>query len=494
MEKALGHIVQNLGISCLKDCKRFSSAVADFLPSFEYEAERKALCACICSEVSEQIINAASNSQSEKQHILNNCVKYLTSQQKLTEQQANALVKVFTHVLWKEASSGSNASNSVAKNTATSQATVVRSTTVGNTSYTKQTTPTAKEPTWRDPTSNISTTKQTATTSSTVKTTQPKVANQSNTQIKTKEWIIFLILFGIPILMILIIDVIPSYYTEISAKSGNTRAQCALGQKYEGRELYGTAIGWYRKAVERGNSEAFNLLANLCLKRRNNSYGDYALSSTEANEVIAYLETAVNSGEKYINLAEAHKRFVRIYLSDDRELNDEELEHLEKVIECYHNATGYENEKARAWKALGHEYFNLYGLYNRCYSRYCRYDMDDKAYNSKKKSEKYASYAAKCYGEASNCGDIEATRHLGACYKDGIGVNKDIWQAVDLLKKAVEQDQDKHQAFQAKFQLAECYEKLYDYYKQKNSEEAVQYYNKAADLREAIRKEAVGSK
>lgn len=115
MEKALGHIVQNLGISCLKDSKRFSSAVADFLPGFEYEAERKALCACICDEVSENIINAASNSQSEKQRVLNSCVKYLTSQRKLTEQQANELVKVFTHVLWKEASS--NTDNIVVKHT-----------------------------------------------------------------------------------------------------------------------------------------------------------------------------------------------------------------------------------------------------------------------------------------------------------------------------------------------------------------------------------------
>ena len=139
MEKALGHIIQNLGISCLKDSKRFSSAIDDLLPGFEYEAERKALCACICSEVSEKIINAASKSQSERQRVLNSCVKYLTSQQKLTEQQADELVKVFTHILWKEASSrSSQLSNSATKNTVTSQSTVIHSTTVGNTSSTKQ--------------------------------------------------------------------------------------------------------------------------------------------------------------------------------------------------------------------------------------------------------------------------------------------------------------------------------------------------------------------
>lgn len=133
MEKALNNVVKNLGIDCLKDSKRFRSAVADFLPGFEYEAERKALCACICPEVSEKLIN-------EKQYTaLNSCVKYLTIQQKLTKQQADELVKVFTHVLWKEASSrSSQLSNSATKNTVTSQSTVIHSTTVGNTSSTKQ--------------------------------------------------------------------------------------------------------------------------------------------------------------------------------------------------------------------------------------------------------------------------------------------------------------------------------------------------------------------
>lgn len=100
MEKALNNVVKNLGIDCLKDSKRFHSAVADLLPGFEYEAERKALCACICSEVSEKIIN-------EKQHVSKNCVRYLIKQSQLTELQANELVRMFMLILWRNDNYGS---------------------------------------------------------------------------------------------------------------------------------------------------------------------------------------------------------------------------------------------------------------------------------------------------------------------------------------------------------------------------------------------------
>ena len=207
MEKALGHIVQNLGVDCLKDSKRFSSAIADLLPGFEYEAERKALCACICSEVSEKIIN-------EKQYTaLNSCVKYLTSQQKLTEQQANELVKVLTHVLWKEASSGSSqVSNSATKNTVTSQATVIHSTTADNTSSTKI--------------GGAAT-----------------VAKCGNAQTQTQA-----------------IAEKTKVDLRKAAEQGRAAAQCGLGDCYYfGNGVskdYAEAVKWYRKAAEQGYADA----------------------------------------------------------------------------------------------------------------------------------------------------------------------------------------------------------------------------------------------
>lgn len=100
--KALNQIISVLGISCLKDKNKFYSAVADFLPGCSFEVERNILCACICSEVSGSLIEAVSKSQNEKQLAFNNCIQYLIKQQKLTEQQANELVKVFTLALWGE--------------------------------------------------------------------------------------------------------------------------------------------------------------------------------------------------------------------------------------------------------------------------------------------------------------------------------------------------------------------------------------------------------
>ena len=241
MEKSLSHIISKLGVDCLKNSKRFHSAIADFLPGFEYETERKVLCVCICSEVSENIINAASKSQSEKQRILKSCVNYFVQQHKLTEQQANELIKVFTSVLWREINSGSNANNFITKNTATSQATVIRSTTVENTPSSKQT----------------------VTISSAAKTTQSPnvtvVATATKNKINRQFIFIASIVLFIFFCMLsrfdllfeeLLFDVDP-YAIWLPQKQ-----YCKLGDGHYYISNYKRVVEWYRKAAVQGNADA----------------------------------------------------------------------------------------------------------------------------------------------------------------------------------------------------------------------------------------------
>ena len=386
MEKALGHIVQNLGVDCLKDSKRFHSAVADLLPGFEYKAERKGLCACICLEVSEKLIN-------EKQYtVLNGCVKYLTSQQKLTEQQANELVKVFTHILWKEASSNTE-DNVTVKNT--NQATV------GAAAVVRQNSGLCVF-------EDINAVEQEK---------RKKAAKQGDAYAQYN---------------------LGTYY------------YC---EQYNGHvnknKDYVEAVKWFRRAVEQGHNKARFLLGECYYYGLgvNKDYKEAVLYFRKASEQEPNIFAWFYIGNCYYyggygisrDYAEAVKWYRK---AAEQGVGDPEAKL--KLGFCYYFGRGVSKDcpEAAKWWRKAAEQGNADA--KACLQRFCK--SESSADNSNNIGQKAGlEFAADLYRKAKQ-GDAKSQCELGKCYYYGRGVSKDYTNAAVWFRKAAEQgDNDARQ-------------------------------------------------
>ena len=438
--KALNQIISVLGISCLKDKNKFYSAIADFLPGCSFEVERNILCACICSEVSGSLIEAASKSQNEKQLAFNNCIQYLIKQQKLTEQQANELVKVFTLALWGEDKQvvGSKCSVTKAKEQkeqkkaddgfallrkVAEQGDVKAQLELGNCYYNGNGVnkdEAEAEKWWR------------------------KAAEQGNK------------------------DAVEQFRK--LAEQGNVAAQYNLGKCYYNGNGANKdeveAAKWYRKAAEQGHADAQNSLGNCCYYGNgvNKDYAEavkwYRKAAEQGNVAAQY-----NLGDCYYNGNGVNENEAEAVKWLSKAAGRGNVKAQCRLGECYYNGHGVNKNEAEAvkWWRQAAEQGNADAQNNlgNCY------------YNGEGVNKDYAE-AAKWYRKAAEQGHADAQNNLGGCYYSGNGVNENEAEAVKWLSKAAGRGNVKAQC-----RLGYCYYNGNGV--NKNEAEAVKWYRKAAE-------------
>ena len=436
--KVLNQIISVLGISCLKDKNKFYSAVADFLLGCSFEVERNILCACICSEVSGSLIEAASKSQNEKQLAFNNCIQYLIDPQKLTEQQANELVKVFTLALWGEDKQVVDSKCSV-----------------------------TKEQEFDDIFAYLR-----------------EVAEQGDIKVQFELGRFYY-------------NGVNRDYTEAvkwyrqAAEQGNANAQCMLGDcYYNGNGVnrdYAEAVKWYRKAAEQGNADAQFQLGD-CYYWGNGVDEDYAEAekwcrkaaeqgnaeaqcrlgncyylgfgvNEDPEEAIKWYRKAAEQGnaEVQCQLGDSYGGF-EILFNNKLALHSVEVPppvpcpfcHTDyaEAVKWYRKAAEQGDDKAQFM--LGSFYYLGFGVNE---------DPEE---------------AIKWYRKAAEQGYTRAQYKLGDCYCLGFGVNEDPEEAAKWYRKAAEQGYTG-----AQYKLGDCY--YLGFGVNEDPEEAIKWYEKAAE-------------
>ena len=400
--KALNQIISVLGIGCLKDKNKFYSAIADFLPGCSFEVERNILCACICSEVSGSLIEAASKSQNEKQLAFNNCIQYLIKQQKLTEQQANELVKVFTLALWGEDKQVVDSKCSVTK---------------------------AKEQKFDDIFAYLR-----------------EVAEQGDIKVQFELGRFYY-------------NGVNRDYTEAvkwyrqAAEQGNAEAQYMLGNcYYNGHgvdEDYDEATKWYRKAAEQGNANAQYRLGDCYY------YGSRGYEDRGAEGVKWWRQAAEQGNTKAQFMLGCYYGGCNVY--DQIYPQDEDVPYFcpytyidyAEAAQWYRQAAEQGNTEAQC--VLGRFYYMGYGV-NKDYAEavkwyrqaaeqgdtIAQFQLGNCYYNGHGVDEDCAE-AVKWWRQAAEQEDTRAQYKLGDCYYLGFGVNEDPEEAIKWYEKAAEQ-------------------------------------------------------
>ena len=533
--KALNQIISVLGISCLKDKNKFYSAIADFLPGCSFEVERNILCACICSEVSGSLIEAASKSQNEKQLAFNNCIQYLIKQQKLTEQQANELVKVFTLALWGEDKQvvGSKCSVTKAKEQkeqkkaddgfallrkVAEQGDVKAQLELGNCYYNGNGVnkdEAEAEKWWRKAAEQGN---KDAVEQFRKLAEQGNVAAQYNLgkcyyngngankdEVEAAQW-----------------------YRK-AAEQGHADAQNSLGNCcYYGNGVnkdYAEAVKWYRKAAEQGNvaaqynlgdcyyngngvneneAEAVKWLSKAAGRGNVKAqcrlgycyYNGNGVNKNEAEAVKWYRKAAeqghAGAQRHLVNYDYTYKQYYmelgRRYYTGDGVSRDyaEAVKWFSKCVEIFESAT--ERGDARA-RELANQTLGLIKEATKQRDKEARrrsieqaaergsaedkYNIGNDYYNGNGVNKDYAE-AIKWYRKAAEQGDVRSQLKLGECYYNGNGVNKDYAEAVKWWRRAAEQGNAN-----AQLKLGECYYNGNGV--NKDYAEAVKWYRRAAE-------------
>ena len=440
--KAFNQIISVLGISCLKDKNKFYSAVADFLLGCNFEVERNILCACICSEVSKSLIEVTSKSQNEKQLAFNNCIQYLIKQQKLTEQQANELVKVFTLALWGEDKQVVDGKCSVTK---------------------------AKEQEFDD-----------------IFAYFREVAEQGDIKVQFELGRFYY-------------NGVNRDYTEAvkwyrkAAEQGDADAQCMLGDCYyngNGVSKDRTeAVKWYREAAEQGNAEAQYGLGKCYYWCNCVEAEKWCRKAAEQGNAKAQSDLGYHYGGSGIIEILYGGRGV---CPPPPPFAFHHTDHAE-AAQWYRKAA--EQGDADAQCMLGYFYYIGYGV-NKDYAEAVKWwrqaaeqgDADaqcmlgDCYYHGNGVDEDCAE-AVKWWRQAAEQGNTRAQYKLGDCYYLGCGVNKDPEEAVKWYEKAAEQGNSNAQCmlgfcyyYGSGAVAAACCASLADDYF-----EAVKWFRKAAE-------------
>ena len=237
-----------------------------------------------------------------------------------------------------------------------------------------------------------------------------------------------------------------------SAEQGYAHAQCSLGYCYEKgngvSQNDAQAYYWYKKAAEQGFDTAqYNL--GQCYRVARGTSKDI----TEA--IKWYLKSAEQGYEDAkTRLSELGITPITIASSlTSDQLNDKGVE--------YHNNKNYSAAFQYYLKAI--EKGNMYSQYNLGllfqYGLGVAKDLDE---------------AVKMYKKSAEQGYADAQCNLGYCYENGNGVSQNDAQAYYWYKKAAEQGLDR-----AQYNLGQCYRVTRGV--SKDITEAIKWYLKAAD-------------
>ena len=98
MSEALKKVTEALGIDILKDVDLFKSAIADFLPGFEYEQERLNLCMCVQAGIGKKLLNAKCSLASKT--VRSDCMEMLKKTYGGTDQFQLKLLDGFVNIFF----------------------------------------------------------------------------------------------------------------------------------------------------------------------------------------------------------------------------------------------------------------------------------------------------------------------------------------------------------------------------------------------------------
>ena len=186
----------------------------------------------------------------------------------------------------------------------------------------------------------------------------------------------------------------------IGAIKGDAEAQCGLGWHYYFDDDFNTAVKWYRKAAEKGNSRAQVCLGK-CYKKGEGVSQDF----TEAFKWFS-LAAEQDNDDAQVCLGDC-------YLNGEGVTQD-----YEKAVKCFRKAATRGFSKALI--RLGECYENGTGL-NQDYSMAMNYYLEAKSIDNY---------------------NPEAEFHIGTCYEQGHGVSIDLEEAVKWYNVAANHDND----------------------------------------------------
>ena len=246
------------------------------------------------------------------------------------------------------------------------------------------------------------------------------------------------------------------YWFSESAKQGNAKSENALGICYE----YGTgikkdvykALFWYKKSAEQGYAAAQCNLGS-CYK-----YGE----GIEKN-----YEQAVYW---YKKAAEQENIDAQFFLGVCYETGDGVIQNYSKAFYWYKKSAEQGNDVAQC--NLGFCYENGNGVTESYIEAIKWYDKSAKQGNTRAQS--YLPNVFQKLKELAEIGYSGSQCNLGYCYEYGLGVEKNIYQAVYWYKKSAEQGDDVAQC-----NLGSCYKNGVGVDKDYN--EAFYWFKKSAD-------------
>ncbi len=210
-----------------------------------------------------------------------------------------------------------------------------------------------------------------------------------------------------------------AFWYRKAAEQDFSSAQCTLGYYYENG--YGVekdqkqAIVWYRKAASQGHRMAANNLKRLGIT-------DFTVDRNNPTTP----EEQYELGMKFYNTKDYEQAVYWLRLSAERGYAEAQTE----LGGCYHAALGVQkdDEQAIIWFKKAAEQDNANGELELGVMYYYGWGV-----------EKNYEQAVYWYKKAAEQGNTNAMNNLGICYGKGHGVTKDREQAIYWYRKAAEQ-------------------------------------------------------